>query len=99
MVGAVGPVLYVGFAGRGIVKISERVLGGGVILRPTIPAAEPEPGPLERPTTRVRIADDRLGTAEVGPDEPFYITLDDGQSIVADVGEVTVLDASGSVSG
>ena len=93
------PALYVGFAGRGIVKVSELGLGGGVILRPAIPAAEPEPGPLERPTTRVRIADGRLGTAEAGPDERFFITLDDGQSIVVHASEVTVLDASASVSG
>ena len=93
------PSLYVGFAGRSIVKISDLGLGGGVILLAAIPAAETEPGPLERPTTRVRIADGRLGTAEAGPDERFFITLDDGQSIVVDADEVTVLDASAPVSG
>ena len=61
------------------------------------PAPETEPGPLERPTTRVRIADGRLGTAEAGPDGRFFITLDDQRSILVDAGEVTV-DASASVS-
>ena len=93
------PSLYVGFAGRGIVKISDLGLGGGVILLTATPAAETEPGPLERPTTRVRIADGRLGTAEAGPDERFFVTLDDGQTIVVDAGEVTVLDASAPFSG
>lgn len=93
------PALFVGFAGRGLVKITELGLDGGVTLRPAIPAARPEPGLLERPTTRVRIADGRLGTAEAGPDGRFFITLDDGQSIVVDVGKVTVLDASASLSG
>jgi hypothetical protein len=93
------PSLYVGFAGRSIVKISDLGLGGGVILVTTTPAPATEPGPLERPTTRVRIADGRLGTAEAGPDERFFVSLDDGQSIVVDADEVTVLDASPSVSG
>jgi hypothetical protein len=93
------PSLYVGFAGRGIVKISDLGLGGGMILRTAMPAAETEPGPLERRTTRVRIADGRLGTAEAGPDDRFFITLDDGQSIVVDAGEVTVLEDSALVSG
>jgi hypothetical protein len=84
--------LYVGFAGRSIVKISDLGLGGGVSAAAPA-AAETEPGPLERPTTRVRIADGRLGTAEAGPDERLFITLDDGQSIVAVDDEVTVLDA------
>jgi hypothetical protein len=90
------PSLYVGFAGRSIVKIS---LGEDVILLTESSGAETEPGPLERPTTRVRVADGRLGTAEAGPDERFFITLDDGQSIVAAVGEVTVLEASAPASG
>ena len=90
------PSLYVGFAGRGIVKIRLRE---DVILLTEISDAETEPGPLERPTTRVRIADGRLGTAEAGPDKRFFIILDDGQSVVIDAGEVTVLDASASVSG
>jgi hypothetical protein len=92
------PSLYVGFAGRGIVKISELGLGGGVILRTAIPTPESEPGPVERPTTRVRVADGRLGTAVAGHDERLFITLDDGRSIVVDPGEVTVLGASASVS-
>ena len=83
-----------GFAGRGIVKISELGLGGGVILREAAPVPEAEPGPMERPTTRVRVADGRLGTAEAGPDERFFVALDDGQFIVAGVDEATVLDAS-----
>jgi hypothetical protein len=86
------PSLYVGMAGRGILKISELGLGGGVILRTAAPGPETEPGPLERPTTRVRIADGRLGTAEAGPDGRFFITLDDQRSILVDAGEVTVLD-------
>jgi hypothetical protein len=65
-----------------------------VILHPAMPAAETEPGPLERLTTRVRTADGRLGTAEVAPDHRFFVTLDDGQSFVVDLGEVTVLDDS-----
>jgi hypothetical protein len=93
------PSLYVGFAGRGIVKISDLGLGGGVILHTAMPAAETEPGPLDRPTTRVRTADGRLGTAEAAPDGRFFITLDDGPSVVIDVGDVTVLDDSTPVSG
>jgi hypothetical protein len=80
---------YVGFAGRSIVKIS---LGEDVILLAETSGAETEPGLLERSTSRVRIADGRLGTAEAGPDQRFFITLDDGESIVAAVGEVTVLE-------
>ena len=91
------PSLYVGFAGRSIVKISDLGLGG-VILLEAAPAAEAEPGPLDRPTTRVRIADGRLGTAEAAPDERFFITLDDGTTIVAEAGDVTVLDNPGGVS-
>jgi hypothetical protein len=83
------PSLYVGFAGRSIVKIS---LGEDVILLAESSGAETEPGLLERSTSRVRIADGRLGTAEAGPDQRFFITLDDGESIAAAVGEVTVLE-------
>jgi hypothetical protein len=93
------PSLYVGFAGRGIVKISDLGLGGVVILSTTVAAPEPELGPPERPTARVRIADGRLGSAEAGPDERFFINLDDGQSILVDAGEVTVLDDSAPVGG
>jgi FG-GAP-like repeat len=93
------PSLYVGFAGRGIVKISELGLGGGVILHTAMPAAEAEPGPLERAITRVRIADGRLGTAEAAPDRRFFITLDDGRSIVAEADDVTVLDESTPLAG
>ena len=85
------PSLYVGFAGRSIVKIG---LGKDVIPLAESADAEPEPGPLERPTARVRIADGRLGSAEAGPDDRFFITLDDGQSIVAEVGEVTLVEAA-----
>ncbi len=93
------PSLYVGFAGRGIVKISDLGLGGGVILLAPTPAAETEPGPLERPSIRVRIADGREGVAEIGPDNHYSITLDDGQSIVVDTEEVTVLDGFVPVNG
>jgi hypothetical protein len=92
------PSVYVGFAGRGIVKISDLGLGGGVILRTAMPAAETEPGPSDRPTTRVRTADGRLGTAEAAPDERLFITLDDGQSILVDSGDVTVLNDSAPAS-
>ncbi|HEU5065130.1 MAG TPA: hypothetical protein VFT86_04515, partial [Gaiellaceae bacterium] len=90
------PSLYVGFAGRSIVKIR---LSDEVILLTESPEPEPEPGPLERPTTRVRLADGRLGTAEIAPDDRFFVTLDDGPTIVVDADEVTALDASASVSG
>ena len=33
------------------------------------------------------------------PDERFFVTLDDGQSIVVDDDDVTVLDAFAPVSG
>jgi hypothetical protein len=89
------PSLYVGFAGRGIVRISDLGLGGGVILRPSEPVADTEPPPLDRPTTRVRTADGQLGTAEAAPDERLFIALDDGRSVVVDVSDVTVLDDSG----
>jgi len=93
------PSLYVGFAGRGIVKISDLELGGPVILRTAItsetePTPETELGPPERPTTRVRIADGRVGTAEAAPDERFFVTLDDGEFIVVHVDEATVVDNS-----
>jgi hypothetical protein len=91
------PSLYVGFAGRGIVRISELGLGGGVILRTAMPIAESEPAPLDRPTTRVRTADGQLGTAEVAPDERLFIALDDGRSVVVDDGDVTVLDDSSPI--
>jgi hypothetical protein len=93
------PSLYVGFAGRGIVKINELGLGGGVILQTAMPAPETELGPMERSTTRVRTADGRLGTAEAAPDRRFFITLDDGRSIVADADDVTVLDESTPLTG
>jgi hypothetical protein len=93
------PSLYVGFGGRGIVKISELGLGGVVILHTAMPSAETEPGPLERPTIRIRTADGRLGTAEAAPDERFFIILDDGSSVVANVEDVTVLDDSSPVRG
>ena len=93
------PSLYVGFAGRGIVKIGELGLGGGVILHAAMPAAEPAPAPLERPTIRVRIADGRLGAAEIAPDRRFFVTLDDGRTVVVDVDEVTVLNDAAPVGG
>ena len=88
--------LYVGFAGRGIVRIG---LGEDVILLTEPRDDETEPGPLERATSRVRLIDGRLGTAEAGPDERFFVTLDDGPTIMVDADEVAVLDASDSVSG
>ena len=81
--------MYVGFAGRGIVKISELGLGGGVILSTAAPATDVEPGPVERRTTRVRIADGRLGIAEAGPDKRVFVTLDDGEFIAVQVDEAT----------
>ena len=84
------PSLYVGFAGRGIVRIQ---LSDDVILLTPTSDAETEPGPLERPTTRVRIADGRQGTAEIAPDDRFFVTLDDGPTIAVNADEVTVLDA------
>lgn len=86
------PSLYVGFGGRGIVKISDLGLGGGVILHAAMPAAETEPAPPDRPTTRIRTADGRLGTAEAAPDERLFITLDDGRTILVDAGDVTLVD-------
>jgi hypothetical protein len=83
------PSLYVGFAGRGIVKIR---LSDDVILLTEPPEPEPEPGPLERWTTRVRVADGREGTAEVAPDERLFVTFDDGSKIAVHEDEVTVLD-------
>jgi hypothetical protein len=87
------PSLYVGFAGRGIVKISDLGLGGGVILSTTTPTpAEPEPNRLTRSTVRVRTADGRLGRAEAGPDGILFITLDDGPSIVSAAASITILE-------
>ena len=86
------PSLYVGFAGRGIVKISEFGLGGGVILSTVAPTVEAEPSPMERRTTRVRIADGRLGTAEAGPDKRVFVTLDDGEFITVGVDEATEVE-------
>jgi hypothetical protein len=89
------PTLYVGFAGRGIVKIR---LSDDVILLTEAPDAEPKPGPLERPTIRVRLADGREGTAEIAPDDRFFVTLDDGPTIAVHADGVTVLDDSAPVS-
>ena len=86
------PSLYVGFGGRGIVKISDLGLGGDVILHVAMPAAEAEPAPPERPTIRVHTADGRHGTAEAAPDDRLFITLDDGQTILGDAGDVTMVD-------
>jgi hypothetical protein len=85
------PALYVGFAGRGIMKISDLGLGG-VILRTEESTAEAGPAPLERVLTRIRMADGRLGIAEAAPDERLFVTLDDGESMLAGAGEVTVLE-------
>ncbi|MBN8712722.1 MAG: VCBS repeat-containing protein [Xanthomonadales bacterium] len=93
------PSLYVGFAGRGIVKISGIEPGGGVILRAATLPTKTEAGPLDRPTTRVRTADGRLGTAEIAPDDRYFITLDDGQSVVADIGDVTIVNVAGDRNG
>ena len=93
------PALYVGFGGRGIVKISDLGLGGGVILREAVPAAEPELEPVERSTKRVRTADGREGTAEVGPDGRLFITFDDGRPGFAHSDEVTVVDGAAPVTG
>ncbi len=88
------PALYVGFAGRSILKISDLGLGG-VILRPTAePAAERELARPERPTMRIRTADGRQGTAEAAPDGRLFVTLEDGRSIVVDTDDVTVLDSA-----
>ena len=94
------PSLYVGFGGRGIVKISDLGLDGGVILRHTAtPVAETEPGPVDRPTIRVRTADGRMGTAEAAPDGRFFVTLEDGRSIMVNIDDVTVLDDSKADNG
>jgi hypothetical protein len=97
------PSLYVGFAGRGIVKLSELGLGNVILLAPspTTPAAaaEDELGLLDRPKSRVRTADGLLGSAEAGPDDRFFVTLDDGRSIVAHAADITVLDEPAPVSG
>jgi hypothetical protein len=93
----------VGFAGRGIVKLSELGLGNVILLAPspTTPAAaaEDELGLLDRPKSRVRTADGLLGSAEAGPDDRFFVTLDDGRSIVAHAADITVLDEPAPVSG
>jgi hypothetical protein len=86
------PSLYVGFAGRGVVKISDLGLGGGVILSTAALATEVELGPIERKTSRVRLADGRLGTAEAGPDERVLVTLDDGEFVTVGVDEATEVD-------
>ncbi len=80
-------------------KISDLGLGGGVILREAIPAAETEPGPVERSTKRVRTADGREGTAEVGPDGRLFVTFDDGRPGFAHSDEVTVVDGAPPVTG
>jgi len=85
------PSLYVGFGGRGIVRISDLGLGG-VILHGVTPAAETEPASLERAMMRVKIADGRLGSAEIGPDGHMFVTLDDGSSLMAADDEVTVVE-------
>ena len=89
------PSLYVGFAGRGIVKIR---LSDDVILLTEPREDELERWPLERPTTRVRIADGREGTAEIAPDDRYFVTLDEGPTIAVPADEVTVLDGSALVS-
>jgi hypothetical protein len=86
------PSLYVGFAGRGVVKISDLGLGGGVILSTAALATEVELGAIERKTSRVRLADGRLGTAEAGPDERVLVTLDDGEFVTVGVDEATEVD-------
>lgn len=88
---ASNPCLYVGFAGRGIVKLSELGLGG-VILRSATPEADSEPAPFERRVFRVRTPDGRVGAAESAPDGRVYVTLEDGRSIVQDAADVSVLD-------
>jgi hypothetical protein len=100
------PSLYVGFAGRGLVKIGDLGLGGVILLTGTPGAADraarldtpAAPPPLDRPTSRVRTADGRLGTAEAAPDERLFVSLDDGGSVVVGAGEVTVLDDSTAVT-
>lgn len=81
-----------GFAGRGIVKIGDLGLEREVLVPAATPEAETNPPPLERPTSRIRTADGRLGVAEAAPDERLFVTLDDGQSLLVNAGEVTVLE-------
>ena len=91
------PSLYVGFAGRGIVKIGDLGLRGGRKLQTATPGIQAENRPVERLTARIRTGDGQLGTAEIAPDERFFVTLDDGPSVVVDVGDVTVLDDTAAV--
>jgi hypothetical protein len=90
------PSLYVGFAGRGIVRIR---LSDDIILLTEPSDAEPEPGPVERWTTRVRLTDGREGTAEIAPDDRLFVTLDDGPLIAVRADDVTVLEDSAPISG
>jgi hypothetical protein len=89
------PSVYVGFAGRSIVKIGDLGLGG-VILRPAIATAKIDaPAALaERSVIRIRTADGRAGVAEALPDDRFRVTFDDGDSRVVKASEVTILEES-----
>ena len=69
-------------------------LNDDVILLTAPGEDKPERWPLERPATRVRIADGREGTAEIAPDDRYFVTLDDGPTIAIHADEVTVLDGS-----
>jgi len=93
------PSLYVGFAGRGLVKISDLGLGGVILMRTATPVAVSEAAPVDRPQTRIRIADGRAGTAQAAPDERLFVTLDDGQSFMAHVDDVTMLEEPEPESG
>ncbi|AAZ97308.1 hypothetical protein Tbd_1355 [Thiobacillus denitrificans ATCC 25259] len=86
------PSVYVGFAGRGIVKISQLGLAGGVILRTATSEADSEPAPFERRVFRVRTPDGRVGTAETAPDGRLNVTLEDGRSVVHEAADVSLLD-------
>jgi hypothetical protein len=86
------PSLYVGFGGRSIMKIGDLGGGGGVILHAVAPAADTETPPVPRRVTRIRIADGRLGVAEVAPDDRLFVTLDDGESLLVKAETVTVLE-------
>ena len=88
------PSLYVGLAGRGILKISELGLGGGVILRTAAPTPKRSLG---------RWNGRRPGSVSLmagwAPGRPVLTgasssALDNQRSILVDAGEVTVLDAS-----
>jgi hypothetical protein len=85
------PSLYVGFAGRSIVKIGDLGLVD-VILHPVIPAAETEPPAMERSVSRVRTADGRLGRAEIVPDGRLIVRFDDGDSRAVKATDVTVIE-------